>query len=173
LAVLQTLTLNYDAQQDRILVVSNVGKPDAWSCWLTRRLAIAILQRAANFVVETSPVAKSAPAEFRGDVASFEREAALAQTAGAMSRTDDTVVKQAAPAAELIDRFTVNSHGEAIRLELHGDRGGQVIGDMARPQFQRVLQMVADEAAKAEWLAVVAPRAEGPAGEPAPAPLRH
>src|SRR6516162_6556214 len=46
LRALKTITFLYVPQEDRIAGAINAGHPDAWSCWLTRRLALAVLERA-------------------------------------------------------------------------------------------------------------------------------
>jgi hypothetical protein len=38
----KTVTFLYAPQEDRIAAAINAGAPDAWSCWLTRRLALAV-----------------------------------------------------------------------------------------------------------------------------------
>ena len=48
LRTLKTITFVYAPQEDRIAAAINAGGPDAWSCWLTRRLALAVLERATE-----------------------------------------------------------------------------------------------------------------------------
>jgi len=163
--MLQSITLSYDAKEDRILAATNLGRPDSWSCWLTRRLVLALLDQAPVYVSQTSALTQKTPVDYRSDLIAFEREASLAQTAGAMSRTDDQVVRQGAQSAELAERVTLHNLGVGFRVELHGVAGGSAIGDMDRAQFQRVLQMLSDEAVKAGWMvpppAVAAPPPDG------------
>ncbi|MGB6464701.1 MAG: hypothetical protein WBF27_00720, partial [Xanthobacteraceae bacterium] len=84
---LKSVTFVYVPREDRILAAINAGHEDAWSCWLTRRLALAVLERTTDYVTGSSDLAPRAPAALRGEMATFEREAAIAKTAPAMSVT--------------------------------------------------------------------------------------
>ena len=98
LRALKTITFLYVPQEDRIAGTINAGHPDAWSCWLTRRLALAVLERATDYIANTSNLAQRAPAELRGEAIAFEREAAIAKTAPAMSQTPPEISNRARPA---------------------------------------------------------------------------
>src|SRR5205085_11568514 len=112
----------------RIAAAINAGLADSWSCWLTRRLALAVLGRAAEFLASTSDLAQRAPAELRGETIAFEREAAIAKTAAAMSQTPPEILKAGAGAAELADRLTISREKDAFRFELRGQTGQGVAG---------------------------------------------
>jgi hypothetical protein len=137
-------------------------------------LTLGLLARLPATLADTSAVMKQAPAEYRGDLAAFEREAALASTAGAMGRTDDAVLKTNAIVAELAVAVRISDRGDGFRLELLGDRGGQAAGMLGRAMLQRVLQMIYAEAAKAYWLGTPGkpPKSTGAETE-APKPIRH
>ncbi len=107
LRILKTITFVYAPQEDRIAAAINAGSPDAWSCWLTRRLALAVLERATEYLANTSGLAQRAPADLRSEAIAFEREAAIAKTAPAMSQTPPEILKSGAVAAELADRLTI------------------------------------------------------------------
>jgi hypothetical protein len=53
LRALKTVTFLYVPQEDRIAGAINAGHPDAWSCWLTRRLALAVLERATGYIARS------------------------------------------------------------------------------------------------------------------------
>jgi hypothetical protein len=162
LRALKTVTFLYAPQEDRIAAAINAGAPDAWSCWLTRRLALAVLERAAQYLASTSNLAQRAPAELRGEAIAFEREAAIANTQTAMSRTPPEVLKSSAVAAELAERLTISREQDAFRLELRGQSGQGVAGLVKRDELQRVLQMLHGVAAQAGWLQVLAPAGPAP-----------
>ena len=61
---LRSITFVYVPREDRILAAINAGRDDAWSCWLTRRLALAVLERTTDFVASSSDLAQRAPADF-------------------------------------------------------------------------------------------------------------
>lgn len=172
--VLTSVTFVYDTREDRILAAINAGRPEAWSCWLTRRLALALLERAAEYVSSTSALAQRAPADMRGEFVAFERDAAIATTAGAMSNTPADVLKSSTTGAELAERLTISNQGDRFRLELHGQSGGGAGGAPTRAEFQRMLQMLQAEVAKAGWLAMPAKSQPTPATDAtAPKPIRH
>jgi hypothetical protein len=175
LRTLTTVTFVYDQREDRIAAAINAGRPEAWSCWLTRRLALALLERAAGYLSKTSDFANQAPAELRQEFAAFEREAALASTAGAMTKTPAETLKSSAAAAELADRLKISRNGKGgFKFELLGQSGEGAVGLLTRNEMQRMLQMLSGVVAKAGWVALprqpqTAPRVVADA----PKPVRH
>ena len=111
--MLKSITFAYDTRQDRILAAINPGHPEAWSCWLTRRLVLALLENAGEFLASTSALVQRAPADFRGDFIAFERDAAMATTAGALSNTPANILKSSATAAELAERLTISDQTDS------------------------------------------------------------
>jgi hypothetical protein len=148
------VTFVYVPREDRIMTAINAGRPDAWSCWLTRRLALAVLERTASYLASKSDLAHRAPADFRGEAIAFERDAAIAKTAGAMSVTPPAVLQSSASGAELAERLTISQHGDAFRLELRGLSEQGAAGMVKRDELQRLLQMLLVEVGKAGWLVV-------------------
>jgi hypothetical protein len=174
LRVLTSVTFVYDTREDRILTAVNANHPEAWSCWVTRRLALAVLERTGEYLTSTSALAQRAPADFRGDFLAFERDAAIAKTAGAMSNTPADVLKSSATGAELAERLTISNQGDRFRLELHGQSGGGAVGAPTRAEFQRILQMLQAEVVKAGWFDTVAKSQAAPATDAiAPKSIRH
>jgi hypothetical protein len=168
-----SLTFVYEPREDRIAAAVNPGRPDAWSCWLTRRVAVALLERTTEFLDSTSALAKQAPAEMRGEFSAFEREAAIAKTQRAMSVTPPEILKSSAVAAELIDRVTIAPHGDNFRLELYGMSGDGAAAGLSRAELQRILQMLQGVVAKAGWLAAAGKTAPAAAAESGAKPSRH
>jgi hypothetical protein len=174
LRILKSITFHYDPKHDRILAVVNPGHADSWSCWLTRRLTLALLDRSTEFLTSSSDLAKRVAADSRGEIAAFEREAAIAKTATAMSNTPPDVLKAGAAAATLIERLTFAHRGASFRAELRDEAGDGADGALTREEFQRILQMLQVEVAKSGWTAAPATTAAAPAAEPAaPKPFRH
>src|SRR6516164_294047 len=132
LRALKTITFLYVPQEDRIAGAINAGYPDAWSCWLTRRLASAVLERATDYIANTSNLAQRAPAELRGEAIAFERD--VADAAGDF--------KSSTAGAELADRLTIARVQDAFRLELRGHSGNGAAGAVKREELQRILQML-------------------------------
>ena len=94
---------------------------------------------------------KQAPADVRGELLTFEREAAMATTAKAMSNTPANVLKASATAAKLVERLTISSRTDWFRLELRGETESGVTGWLTRAELQRVLLMLQVEVTKAGW----------------------
>ena len=176
LRTLTTVTFVYEPREDRIAAAINAGRDEAWSCWLTRRLALALLERASGYLNKTSDLARQAPAEMRKEFAAFEREAAMASTARAMSKTPAEILKSSAEAAVLAERLTISRNGKSgFTFELHGQTGDGAVGALTRAEMERVLQMLASVVGKAGWLALPQkPQAvEAPVAVTAPKPVRH
>ena len=150
--VLRSVTFVYGMQEDRILAAINPGRSDAWSCWLTRRVTLLLLDRMAQLLAQTSSLTQRAPAPVRGEIMAFERAAALTKTAERMSHTPADALNASAAAAELVKSLTLTNQGEHFRVELAGLDGGGAEGILARVGLQRVLQMLQDEVTKAGWL---------------------
>jgi hypothetical protein len=171
---LTSLTFLYVLREDRVLAVINAGHPDAWSCWLTRRLALAVLERTTEFLASKSELALRGPADARSELIAFEREAAIAKTATAMSITPPAILNQSATAAELAERLTISHLGDGFRLELRGHAEEGAAGVLKPAELQRLLQMLQVEVTKADWLTAPAK----PQAAPTPAatdskPVRH
>jgi hypothetical protein len=170
---LTSITFVYVPREDRIVAAINAGRPDAWSCWLTRRLALAMLDRANDYLASRSDLAQRAPAQFRGDAIAFERDAAIAKTAPAMSITPPAVLQTSASAAELADHLTISQLRDGFRLELHGQGEEGAAGSVKRDELQRILQMLQAEVAKAGWFVPPAQPLAGPAAGPTNPPVRN
>ncbi len=169
--VLKSVTFVYGTREDRILAAINVGKSEAWSCWLTRRLVLLLVERSAELLARTSALAQRAPADIRGDLVAFERDAAMAKTAKGMSRSPANVLKTSQDAAELVERVTISRQGDKFRVEFRAGNKGGAAGLVARDELQRILHMLQTEVTKAAWLGTPA---KSPAAEDTgPKPVRH
>lgn len=170
---IKSVTFSYVPKQDRILAAINPGSAGAWSCWLTRRIVQALIDRLPNFVESTSPTAKQAPSAVRGDVLAFERESAIASTAHAMSYTSSDVIEMSVTAAELVDRLSISARTDHFRVEIQGETGNGAIGAFGRAELQRFLQMLQAEVAKANWFgAAETNKAKNP-NDANPKPVSH
>ncbi len=172
---LRTITFVYEPREDRILAAINAHQPDAWSCWLTRRLALALIERMPDFLVSTSNLAKRAPADLRGEAIAFEREAAIAKTASAMSPTPPDILKISTATAALTERLSIAPQGDGFRLELSDATQDGAAGVLTRAELQRILQMLHGVVVGAAWLGAPAKPQAAPAAAAAPdaTPARH
>jgi hypothetical protein len=143
--ILKSVNFSYVMNEDRILATVNPGASEAWSCWLTRRLTLSLLDRSAEYLASTSPLMHQAPTEVRGELAAFEREAALAATAKSMATTPADLLKKSQGAAELADLLKISSvqHG-TFHVELRGELGGSAVGPFTRAELERFFQMLQD-----------------------------
>jgi hypothetical protein len=172
--VLKSVNFSFVTGEDRILAAINPGHPEAWSCWLTRRLVLALLERAEEFIASTSALVRQAPADVRGELVTFEREAAIAMTAKAMSSTPAKVLNASATAAELAERLSISSQSDGFRVDLRGQKGGGASGLLTRAELQRFLQMLQAEVARTDWLVTPARLSSATApGKIDPKPVRH
>jgi hypothetical protein len=149
---LRTISFSYQPREDRILAAINASSPEAWACWITRRVALFLLEKAIDVLANASTLVRRAPANIRGELASFEREAAIANTAIAMSPTPPTVVTDNRNSAELLEKVTVSHQGHAFRFELIGETGEAAAAMLTPPELQRILLMLQTEAVKAKWI---------------------
>jgi hypothetical protein len=138
-------------------------------------LALSLLDNGEKFLTKTSTLVQRAAPEARREVAAFEREAAVANTAPAMSVTPPEILKMTVAAAELVHQVTLSQQGERMRMELHGVAGGGSEAGLTRAELQRILEMLHVEVGKAAWTAAPAVGAPTtPLGEvAAPKPARH
>jgi len=172
--VLKSINFSYVTAEDRILAAINPGVPEAWSCWLTRRLVLALLDRTSEFLASTSPLVQQVPAAVRGELATFEREAAMASTARSMSTTPPDVLKASKSAAELAEGLKISSEVNGFRVELRGEKAVGAAGLLTRAELQRLLQMLQAEAANAGWFAIPDKSSAATTSEAAgPKPVRH
>jgi hypothetical protein len=135
---------------------------------------LAWLAKSGEFLTNTSALVKRAAPEHRGDLATFEREAAIAQTAPAMSTTPPDVIKPPTVSTELMETVTWSQKGENYQIEIRGNRGGGAKSLLTRAELQRITQMLQEVVGKAAWTAATATAQATPAAAQAPAtPIRH
>ena len=146
-----SVTLRYNVDEDRLLVAINAGSPDACGYWLTRRLALRFIEAANPYLERMSPVASKTPTELRGELAAMEREVALASTQGAVTQTPPAALEAASAAAELAVELNVSAERRELRLRFRGRKGGEATVGCSRAELQRIVHMLEQEAAKAEW----------------------
>jgi len=170
---LKTITFVYEPREDRIAAVINAGGAEAWSCWLTRRLALAVLKRMPDYLSKSSELAQRVPAPLRPEIASFERQSAIAATERAMSYGPPPVPKSSVAQPELAERLTITPQGERVRLELHGQSGEAAVGALTRAELQRIVHMLEGVVVQAGWVAAPAPAPAAAPADTAPKSVRH
>jgi hypothetical protein len=152
LLTLKTIAFVYDLREDRILAAVNAGTSERWSCWVTRRMAMAWLAKVSEFVAKTSTLAPRTSAASLKDLALFEHDAALAQTASSLSPTPPNVLATNGATAKLLHTVTFDQRGDNFRMILKGEIDFGAMATLNRSELQRITQMLQDTAAKANWL---------------------
>ena len=148
---LNSITLHYDANEDRLLVVINAGSADFCGYWLTRRLALNVIEAANPYLNRMSPVVNKTPTALRGELATMEREVALASTQESLSQTPTAALESASVTAELAVELTISLEQRGFRLKFRGRKGGEAAVGCSRAELQRVVHMMEQEVAKASW----------------------
>jgi hypothetical protein len=165
----ESITLAYDPHEDRVVLATDLGKPAAAAFWLTRRMALALLQQAPGLLDSTSPLTAAASFHDRSEVAAIEREAALGATQNALSPTQGDLLDGARATAKLAVNINVEVLGPSLRLTLSDVTGREIHGELQRAMFQRILSLILDEAIKAQWVLTPASDAEA---DLAPVPIQ-
>lgn len=151
-----SITLHYDANEDRILVAINAGSADAAGYWLTRRLALKFIQAANPYLQRMSPVLSKTPTALRSELAAMEREVALARTQKNVGPTPDGALQSASLAAELAIELAIARKQQGFGLKFRGRKGRETTVDCSKAELQRIIHTVERDVAKASW-------SEGPA----------
>lgn len=146
-----SITLQYDVLEDRILAVVNAGTAEASAYWLTRRLTLNLIDRANPYLQGLSPVVAKTPFELRSELATMERQVALARTEQAISHTPTDVVASASVGADLAAEITIAQNGDTYLLRMTGRNGGQASLLWSRDHLQRIVCMLEDFSAQAGW----------------------
>ena len=152
LLTLKTIAFVYDAREDRILAAINADAPERWSCWVTRRMTLAWLAKGSEFVAKTSSFAQRTSSESLKELASFEHEAALAQTASSITPTPPNVLDTNRTTAKLLHTVTLDQRGDAFRIEMKGEADLGAVANLKRAELQRITQMLREAATKASWI---------------------
>lgn len=155
MTLLESITLRYNPDEDRILAVVNAGAANAKGYWLTRRMALNMIDAVIPYLERLSPVASKTPLEHRSELATMEREVAIASTQQSVSRTPDDIVANVAGEAELAREVTIAVEGEALRLIIRGRGGSDSTGVWARVLVQRIIHELEQQVAQAGWRAPV------------------
>jgi hypothetical protein len=148
---LNSITLHYDVNEDRLLVALNAGSPDACGYWLTRRLTLNFIEAGNPFLDRMSPVVSKTPTALRGELATMEREVALASTQGSVSQMPTAAVESVSIAADLAVELNIAQEGQGFRLRFRGRKGSEAAVGCLRAELQRVIHMLEQEVAKAGW----------------------
>jgi hypothetical protein len=151
---LKSVAPKYDPGEDRVLLAINAGREDAWSCWLTRRMALGALDRLNQYLNQTSAITARTPLEYRTEVAAMERQAAVARMQKSISSLPKKQLVTAAASGELATGLRLKPQAKGFLLEISGREGGQARGLVSRAELQTILLLIEQEASKAGWLPV-------------------
>lgn len=159
LRILKTIAFVYDAHEDRMAAAINAGTPEAWTGWMTRRLTLSLLAKSPEFLASTSSLVQRATPDARPVVARFQQEAAIAETAGAVSPTDAAAARSAGVTAVLLQAVTIQHRGDRYQIEWKPVTGDGAVGQLTGAELQRIMTMLTELVAKVGWSAAPAPPA--------------
>lgn len=111
-----------------------------------------LLEKATEILTKTSALIQRTPVESRAEIVAFDHDAAIAKTANRMSLIPAEALNASAAAAELVDRVFITEQKDNFRVEIRGVKGSAAAGVLRRVGFQRIMQMLQEEVAKAGWL---------------------
>jgi len=146
-----SITQRYDVNEDRILVAINAGSTDANGYWLTRRLALSFIEASSAYLDRMSPVVSKTPTALRGELATMERQVALARTRRSVSQMPPAALARATVAAELVVALNVTRVAQGFRLKFRGGKGRETAVGCSQVELQRIIHMLEQEVAKAGW----------------------
>jgi len=114
---INTFTFQFDFAEDRIRLVGNLNN-DAprINFWLTRRLALRLLDAGNQMVQQTSRRVAESPMEFRQATARFEHEEARQN----INATSQPIPESAATTPELLQRIDLAHKDGHYQLRLFG-----------------------------------------------------
>jgi len=126
-------------------------------------MALAVLEKSEEFVSRTSRLLQKATAETLADLKTFERQAAMAQTAGSLSRTPNSVLAAQAGSAELLHKMAIKQLSQSsYQMQMGGSAGGNAVAMLNRGEFQRIMQMLHEVVSKAGWSAAAEQISDSP-----------
>jgi hypothetical protein len=146
---LKTFAVHYDDLQDRVLVRVNAGTDDACSFWLTRRLALKVVEQGMQFLRKSSVAAKRTPSAHRDELLDMEHQFALAATVKNISKTPQGALNKVA--AELATNFVIERGTRHFRLTLRGENEAEAVGVCSPQETQRIIHMLEQAVKKAGW----------------------
>ena len=149
---LKSVAPRYEQLEDRILLAINLGKDDEWSCWLTRRMTLGVLQRFNVFLDRTSAVTRRTSLEHRAEVAAMERDAAIESTRKAVKPIAKETIDGVASSGELAMELRLTPERKGLALEITGRAGNQARALLNRAQLRTILFLIQKEATKANWV---------------------
>ncbi len=118
---------------------------------MTRRLALNLIQAANPYLNRMSSLLRKTPTELRAELATMERDVAMASTQRKVSQKPTAVLEGASVAAELAVELNISQIQQSFRLRFRGRKGSEAVVGCSRPELQRVIHMVEQEAVKAGW----------------------
>jgi hypothetical protein len=149
---LKSVAPRYDVREDRLFLAINVGSEDARGYWLTRRLLLRALAQLKSYLDRTSELVVRTPAEYRSEVAVFERQKAVRTGQKSVGRLSGDQAEMPAARTELATELKLNPRRKGFLLEIIGRDGGQVRGVVSRTELETILSLMENEALKGGWL---------------------
>lgn len=148
---INTFTFQFDFAEDRIRLVGNLDN-DAprIDFWLTRRLALRLLEAGNQMVQQTSQRVAESPAEFRQATARFEHEEARQNMEVSTQPIPNTVTTS----PELLQRIDLAHKNGRYQLRLFGQDDPDEIAAvcvLTYPELHQILYLIHMGCEKLDW----------------------
>ncbi len=161
---IKAFTFEYNEVQDRILLSGNLyNDGQEVSFWITRRLALRLLNAAINLIERTSPAVTLAPLEHRSAMAMFEHQSAqLTLSATTQLSADFIVTKEgsdtaATPepkiAANILQRLDISCKNQHYKLSFYtsSTAGAVAVSSIDYNQLHQIISLIHRGAKALDW----------------------
>ncbi|EPJ44630.1 MAG: hypothetical protein OFPII_33420 [Osedax symbiont Rs1] len=159
---IKAFTFEYSEVQDRIRLSGNLyNDGQEVSFWITRRLALRLLNAAIDLIERTSPAVALAPSDHRSAMAMFEHQSAqLALSATVGLNADFIVTKEgsgAAPepkiAANILQRLDISCKNQQYKLSFYTSSTADVVAESSIDynQLHQIISLIHRGAKVLDW----------------------
>lgn len=148
---INAFTFQFDYTEDRIRMVANLDNGGLRAdFWLTRRLAVRLLDAGNQMVHETSRRVSESPAPFRQAAARFDHEEARQN----MEVSTQSIPRSEATRPELLHRIDVAHNQGRYRLRLFGEHDPDEVAAvcvLTYSELHQILHLIHAGGRKLEW----------------------
>lgn len=147
---LASFTFQFDAAEDRIRLIGNLGNGQPRiDFWLTRRLTLRLVDAYSKIVQQTSRRVSQSPPEYRDAMAQFEHDQARERMQATQEKVPDGEF-----AAQLLRRIDISFRDGRYQLRFFaGDDGEnpQAVSVLTYPELHQVFHLIHTGCETLEW----------------------
>jgi len=158
---IDAFSFEYNEVQDRILLSGNLyNEGREIRFWLTRRLALRLLNAAADLIEKTSPSVISSPVDHKGAMASFEHQRAQQDqsnvTTGSGSPVSSVSNAEAVIEPSILKRLDISYQNKFYKLAFYTSNSNEVAASsqVDSNQLHQIISFIHQGAKSLEWGAV-------------------